>query len=173
MTPHVLIAGVGNVFLGDDGFGVEVASQLAREPLPEWVKAVDFGIRGIHLAFELLEGYETLILIDALPHGEEPGTVSVVERLSDDASGVAPDAHSMDPLTVFAYLESMGGAVPRTLIVGCEPLRTDEEMGLSEPVGRAVPEAVRLIHGLLADEALATRKGDEPTSVAASSEGGR
>jgi hydrogenase maturation protease len=166
MTPHVLIAGVGNIFLGDDGFGVEVASQLSREPLPEWAKAADFGIRGIHLAFELLEGYETLILVDALPRGEEPGTVSLVERLSDEATGMQPDAHSMDPRTVFAYLESMGGPVPRTLIVGCEPLSTDEEIGLSEPVRRAVPEAVRLIHGLLADEATATRRGNRPVPVA-------
>ncbi len=171
MTPHVLIAGVGNIFLGDDGFGSEVASQLAREQLPEWAKAADFGIRGIHLAYELLEGYETLILIDALPRGEEPGTVSIVERLSDQATDIQPDAHSMDPRTVFAYLESMGGPVPRTLIVGCEPLRTDDEIGLSEPVSRAVPEAVRLIHGLLADEATATRKGSEPVPVA-SSKGG-
>lgn len=171
MTPHVLIAGVGNIFLGDDGFGSEVASQLAREQLPDWAKAADFGIRGIHLAYELLEGYETLILIDALPRGEEPGTVSVVERLSDQATGIQPDAHSMDPRTVFAYLESMGGPLPRTLIVGCEPLSTAEEIGLSEPVSRAVPEAVRLIHGLLADEATATRKCSEPVPVA-SSKGG-
>jgi len=171
MRPRVLIAGVGNIFLGDDGFGVEVASQLAREPLPEWVKAADFGIRGIHLAYELLEGYETLILVDALPRGEEPGTVSLVERLSDQATGVQPDAHSMDPRTVFAYLESMEGPVPRTLIVGCEPLRTEEEIGLSEPVQRAVPEAVRLIHDLLADEATARPRGTVPVPVAIS-EGG-
>ncbi|CAN5431637.1 hydrogenase maturation protease [soil metagenome] len=161
----MLVAGVGNIFLGDDGFGPQVARQLAREPLPEWAKVADFGIRGIHLAYELLDGYETLILVDALPRGEEPGTVSLVERLPDSATGGQPDAHSMDPRTVFAYLESMSGPVPRTLIVGCEPLCTDEEMGLSEPVARAVPEAVRLVHGLLQDEATATPKGIPPVQV--------
>jgi hydrogenase maturation protease len=152
MTGRVLVAGVGNIFLGDDGFGVAVAQALEREPLPDGVRAADFGIRGIHLAYELLDGgYEMLILADALSRGEAPGTVFVVERSSDDASGVAPDAHSMDPRTVFAYLESLGGRVPRTLIVGCEPLSTEEEIGLSEPVRSAVPRAVELIRRLVAE----------------------
>lgn len=153
MTAAVLVAGVGNIFLGDDAFGVEVARELQNVTLPDGVRATDFGIRGIHLAYELLDGgFETLILVDALSRGEPPGTVFVVERSSDEASGVAPDAHSMDPRTVFAYLESLGGTVPRTLIVGCEPLSMKEEIGLSQPVRAAVPRAVELVRRLVNED---------------------
>ena len=128
-TPKVLVAGVGNVFLGDDGFGVEVARRLATESLPDWVRVGDFGIRGVHLAYELLEGYEAAILVDAAPRGEAPGTVYVIEPDLDgepdpaveDGTGVLVDAHGMEPDAVFALLKALGGDIPKLLVVGCEP----------------------------------------------------
>jgi hydrogenase maturation protease len=148
-----LIACVGNIFLGDDGFGVEVARRLATRELPEGVRAVDFGIRGVHLAYELADkSYETLILVDATPRGGAPGTVYLIEpdldRLGEAGPGAA-DAHGMDPQTVFALLKTLGGKPGRVLIVGCEPASTEDEIALSEPVAAAVDEAVKLILELL------------------------
>ncbi len=156
---RILIAGVGNIFLGDDGFGVEVARRLAAMPLPDRVRVADFGIRGVHLAYELLEGgYETTILVDATPRGGEPGTVYLIEpdlgRPGEDDPGLG-DAHGMDPRSVFALLARLGGTPGRVLIVGCEPARTEEEMGLSAPVAAAVDEAIGMIFGLLEREELA------------------
>jgi hydrogenase maturation protease len=153
---RILIAGVGNIFLGDDGFGVEVANRLSSMALPEHVRVADFGIRGVHLAYELLErGYETTILVDAVPRGGEPGTVYLIEpdldRLGDEGPGLA-DAHGMDPRAVFALLKTLGGTPGRVLIVGCEPARTEEEMGLSAPAAAAVDEAIGMILGLLERE---------------------
>ncbi len=148
-----LIACVGNIFLGDDGFGVEVARRLATRELPQGVRAVDYGIRGVHLAYELADkSYETLILVDATPRGGAPGTVYLIEpdldRLGEAGPGAA-DAHGMDPQTVFALLRTLGGKPGRVLIVGCEPASTEDEIALSEPVAAAVDEAVQLIFELL------------------------
>ena len=117
MSGTVLVAGVGNIFLRDDGFGVEVASRLATRPMPEGVRVVDFGIRGLHLAYELLDGYDALVLVDAMPMGEPPGTVAVVEPDIDVTGSdvVAVDAHGMDPATVLATLSGLGGSVGRVL----------------------------------------------------------
>ncbi len=154
--PRILVAGVGNIFLGDDGFGSEVARRLITEPLPEGVKVSDFGIRGIHLAYELLDGYDTAIFIDATQQGGEPGTIYVIEPDVDSIeseNGLAEagiqDAHGMDPASVLALLRSLGGGVGRLLVVGCEPADVDDRMGLSEPVARAVDEAVRLVRDLV------------------------
>ncbi len=106
----ILVAGIGNIFLSDDGFGVEVVRRLAGRDIPDGVKVADFGIRGIHLAYELLEGYEKLILIDALSRGDPPGTIYTLEPDDVAASGAIPDAHGMEPLAVFAYLASIGGS---------------------------------------------------------------
>jgi hydrogenase maturation protease len=151
----VLVAGVGNIFLGDDGFGVEVVSRLAREPLPDGVRVADYGIRGVHLAYELLNGYDALILVDAVPRGEQPGTVSVIEpdlgaiTVHDSGSGAPPvDAHGMAPDAVFTLLKTLGGALGEVWVVGCEPVSVDEEMGLSPPVAAAVDGAVRLTREL-------------------------
>jgi hydrogenase maturation protease len=157
MSPRVLVAGVGNVFLGDDGFGVEVARRLDGERFPDGVQVADFGIRGVHLAYELLEGYDLLILIDAAPRGEAPGTVFVLEPDFGSSGGVARgesgfllDAHSLDPEVVLGILADLGGRVGRVVIVGCEPAEVVERMGLSEPVARAVDEAARVVRELIA-----------------------
>lgn len=163
MTPRLLVAGVGNIFLGDDGFGVAVAQRLATEAFPAWVRVADFGIRGVHLAYELLNGYRAMILIDATPRGGAPGTVYVIEPDLDSAAPIAStggqspaiDAHSLDPAAVFAMLKALGGDVDRILIVGCEPAEIAERIGLSEPVSRAVDEAVNVVRDLIAAEAAA------------------
>jgi hydrogenase maturation protease len=152
----ILVAGIGNIFLGDDGWGVEVVRRLAFRPLPEGVRVADFGIRGVHLAFELLEHPdETTVLVDITPRGGEPGTVYLIEpdleALAGHATGPA-DAHGMTPDAVFALLRSMGGSPGRVWIVGCEPLTTEEGMGLSPPVEGAVDEAVTLILDLIERE---------------------
>ena len=164
MSQCILIAGIGNIFLQDDGFGVEVAKRLADSELPEGVKVTDFGIRGVHLAYEMLDGgYDTTILIDAAPRGEAPGTVYLIEPDLDNIDAqqsASMDAHSMDPQVVFATLKSLGGSPRRVLIVGCEPLVIDDGIGLSEPVGRAVEEAVRLVHSVV-DDLAAERMSQE------------
>lgn len=160
-TSHTLVAGIGNIFHSDDGFGSEVARKLLTQAVPEGVKVADFGIRGVHLAYELLDGYETAIFIDATQQGGEPGTIYVIEPDFDaieTENGLAEagilDAHGMDPASVLAILRSLGGGVDRLLIVGCEPAEIGDGMGLSEAVSKAVDEAIRVVHELL-----------EPTSV--------
>jgi hydrogenase maturation protease len=153
----VLVAGIGNIFLGDDGFGVEVVARLMSRPVPDGVKVADFGIRGVHLAYELLDGYDVLVLVDAMPMGEAPGTVALIEpdpvprpEQGDDVAPVV-DAHSMNPGVVLGMLAGMGGAVERIVIVGCEPASLDEGIGLSPPVADAVDRAVDLCSDVLAD----------------------
>ncbi|HET6751562.1 MAG TPA: hydrogenase maturation protease [Actinomycetes bacterium] len=159
-APRVLVAGVGNVFLGDDAFGVEVARRLAAEDLPDWVRVADFGIRGVHLAYELLEGYETAILVDAAPRGQAPGTVYVIEpdlngngppAAAPAEQGVLVDGHGMEPDAIFALLQALGGDLPRLLVVGCEPAEVAEGMGLSAPVAGVVGEAVAVVRELIGE----------------------
>ncbi len=161
--PTILIAGIGNIFLGDDGFGVAVAQQLAKAGLPAGVRVTDFGIRGLDLTYALQDGYETTILVDAFPHGEPPGTVYVVEPDLNDPSpgmiqGSTLDPHTMNPVNVLRMAIAMRAPLKRVLLIGCEPETLGSEeghMGLSESVQAAVPEAVRvitnLVQGLLAD----------------------
>jgi hydrogenase maturation protease len=155
-----MVAGVGNIFLGDDGFGVEVAMRLVRRArVPDGVKVADFGIRGLHLAYELLEGYDLLVLIDALRTGQGPGEVVVFEPdLDDIEGGVPPDAHDMNPETVLGLLTDLGGRVERVLIVGCEPVDTEERIGLSEEMAAAVDEAVRVVEELVEEELVGAGK---------------
>jgi hydrogenase maturation protease len=164
MTARVLVAGVGNIFLSDDGFGVEVASRLAATDLPDWVQVVDYGIRGMHLAYDLasFDGDQTTILVDAAPRGGEPGTVYVIEpelpprrRTADATIGENPlfNAHGMQPDVVFGMLDMLGGQPGRVLIVGCEPASVDEGIGLSGPVAGAVDEAVRVVLDLVGQAA--------------------
>jgi hydrogenase maturation protease len=153
--PYILVAGIGNIFLGDDGFGVEVVRQLADSISQDSVRIVDFGIRGLDLVYALQDGYETTILIDAYPHGQAPGTVSVVELDANecaDSTGNFLEPHSMHPMNVLRMARSMHGPLKRVLLVGCEPatLGGDEgHMGLSEPVGAAVAEAVKATEALV------------------------
>jgi hydrogenase maturation protease len=155
-TVRILVAGIGNVFLGDDGFGVALAGRLARAAPRPGVQVVDFGIRGMDLAYALLDGYDAAILLDATPRGEPPGTLYVIEP-EIEAADVAPEAHGMDPVRVLALARALGGAPPRTLVVGCEPQTRmsadDDEIvaALSEPVQAALDEGVRLVESLLDD----------------------
>jgi hydrogenase maturation protease len=163
---RVLVAGIGNVFLGDDGFGVEVVGRLDPGSLPASVDAVDYGIRGVHLAYELLDGrYDTLILVDAVPTGEPPGTVCVFEVAPGGARGggaedagepVPIDGHGMTPTAVLDLLANLGGAVDRVLVVGCEPAVVEERMALSEVVLASVDQAVDLVAELACREAMGT-----------------
>lgn len=156
---RTLVAGIGNIFLGDDGFGVETARRLAGARLSEDVEVADIGVRGVHLAYRLLDGYDTLVLVDATARGGAPGTLYVIEHEGPGADpGAVPviDGHRMTPDTVLALLDTLcagtGGQPPRrTVVVGCEPACVEEGIGLSRPVSEAVPEAVRLIEELLRD----------------------
>ena len=167
---RTLVAGIGNLFLSDDAFGVEAAQRLSGRPLPDGVRVEDFGIRGIHLAYELLDGYDTLILIDAVPMGEPPGTLAVIEPVRptgprpgpDGADLPAVDAHTMSPDVVLATLARLGGSVDRILIVGCQPAVLDEGMGLSPAVEGAVDAAVELCLQLLRDVAHPVERGIHP-----------
>jgi hydrogenase maturation protease len=152
-TKRILIAGIGNIFLGDDAFGVEVASMLARRKFPQGVRVTDFGIRGFDLAYALMDGYETTILVDAYPGAGQPGTLFVVEPdlQNLDSAGSLPgfvDPHGMDPLNVLHMAKNMGGELQRILLLGCVPATlgpAEGKMGLSEPVAAAVDEAVQLV----------------------------
>lgn len=149
---RILVAGAGNIFMGDDGFGVEVATRLAREPLPDGVHVEDFGIRGVHLAYTLLDGYDVLILVDAVARGDEPGTVYVIAPDLDAPTEVeVMDAHDLAPEAVLALLGRLGGHLDACYVVGCEPSGT-EGMGLSEPVAAAVDTAVARVRALIEQE---------------------
>lgn len=160
MTARMLVAGVGNIFLGDDGFGVEVAQRLAKAGLPDWVRVADYGTSGMHLAYDLAEGYETAVLIDAAPRGETPGTVTLLEVKPEhrpDLAEAGPlagsrlfDAHGMQPDLVLSVLDMLGAQAGRILVVGCEPASVEYRIGLSEPVTAAVDEAVRIVRDLVA-----------------------
>ena len=147
----ILVAGIGNIFLSDDAFGVEVVKRINVASMPAGVKVEDFGIRGVHLAYELLDGYDALVLIDAMPMGERPGTVAIFEPDVESIDPTSVDAHSMSPAVVLGLLAGLGGRVPRVLVVGCEPLTVEEGIGLSEPVAAAVAPAARHVHLALTD----------------------
>jgi hydrogenase maturation protease len=159
---RILVAGIGNIFLADDGFGVEVARRLLSVELPAGVKVADFGIRGLHLAYELAD-YETAILLDATPRGAAPGTVYVLELDPADIPapptveevmerGAVLDAHGMAPAEVLALVSVLGGTPGRVLVVGCEPAELEERMGLSARVEAAVETALTQVHELIAVE---------------------
>jgi hydrogenase maturation protease len=165
-SPRILIACIGNIFLGDDGFGVEVAQRLIRRGTahyPEGVQVVDFGIRGIELAYALLDEHDVLVLVDAVPRGGAPGTLYLIEpdlstldTQKGAAEKIALDAHSMDPLKVLAFARTLGAKPTYTLLVGCEPGVPENDgyaemqMGLSQPVESALDGAVNMIDELIA-----------------------
>jgi hydrogenase maturation protease len=157
MTGRVLVAGIGNLFLSDDGFGSEVARRMGAQPLPEGVKVADYGIRGMHLAYDLLDGYDTLVVVDAVPGDGEPGDLSVLSVGADDLGDGEYDAHGMAPVAVLATLGQLGGSLPPTFVVGCLPASVGEGIGLSPAVEAAVDGAISLVHELL-EEHLSPRK---------------
>lgn len=154
-VPRILVAGIGNVFLGDDGFGVALADRLSCRELPEGVEVIDFGIRGIDLAFAMQDDLDAVVLLDATARGGSPGTLYVIEAEPPDADAVALDTHAMDPVKVMGLVRALGSEPPPTYVIGCEPLtrmRADDEelvAALSEPVRAALGEAVRLTGSLL------------------------
>jgi hydrogenase maturation protease len=187
MSGKLLIAGVGNIFLGDDGFGVEVARRLADAQLPDWAHVVDYGIRGMHLAYDLANGYTAAILVDATARGGEPGTLYVIEPDLDNGQAGQADrdsrhsqhsqqsqhgqdgddplagnpmfnAHGMQPDVVFSMLGMLDASARQVLVVGCEPASVDYGIGLSAPVAAAVDPAVGLVLDLVA---AAAESGDE------------
>jgi hydrogenase maturation protease len=182
----MLVAGVGNIFLGDDGFGVEVARRLAEADLPSWVQVADYGISGMHLAYDLADGYDSAILIDTAQRGGEPGTLMVIEAAPGGApaeageaaqpdhrapagAGIAEtrlfDAHGMQPDVVLGVLDMLGAASARVLVVGCEPASLDYGMELSEPVAKAVDAAVGVVMDLIAQAGAARSSGEGASDV--------
>jgi hydrogenase maturation protease len=159
VTGRTLVAGVGNIFQRDDAFGVEVIRLLAGRPVPPGVNIADFGIRGVHLVYELLDGCDLFVLVDAVQRGRPPGTVTVLEVEPTDMaspSGVM-DAHGLAPDQVFAMLDSMGSRPGRSLVVACEPADVTAGMGLSDEVREALPHAVRAVEKIL--EPVQRKKG--------------
>jgi hydrogenase maturation protease len=158
---RTLVAGIGNIFLGDDGFGVEAVRAIDPGSLPTGVDVADYGIRGVHLAYELLGGrHGALVMIDAVPLGDAPGTLAVLDVSGYRArpefagwEGTAVDAHSMQPEAVLAALHNLGGAIERVYVVGCQPAVLDEGVGLTNAVAAAIPAAVDLVRELVATRA--------------------
>jgi hydrogenase maturation protease len=150
-TQQILIAGIGNAWLRDDGFGGEVARRLAERELPEGVQVMDFGSGGLDLAYEVMRGYDGLILIDVSRQGSAPGTLYVMEATEDEVAGDIEDGqmldpHGMDPATVLRFVKYVGGWPGRVLVVACEPeVVEDVGLGLSEPVRGAVGRAVEVV----------------------------
>jgi hydrogenase maturation protease len=169
VSGRILVAGIGNIFLADDGFGCEVVRRLAARGLPEGVEVVDFGIRGLDLAYALMEPYEAVVFVDALPRGEEPGTVYLIEPEIEDEGEAAIDTHGMDPVKVIRFARAMGAETTKTLVVGCEPKVVlagenydDMLMELSDPVSTAVEEAANLVESVIEEinEANSKQKAD-------------
>ena len=178
-TGRTLVACLGNIFLSDDGFGVEVARRLARYQLPDGVRVTDYGIRGMHLAYDLAEGFDSTILVDATQRGGKPGTVYLIEpdlapAPDGTAAGTGPhdgttpdgdtaamlarmsllNAHGMQPDLVLSLAGTLGADAGQVLVVGCEPASLEEGIGLSAPVAAAVDDAVRMVTVLV--------RGDDP-----------
>ena len=152
---RILVAGIGNIFMGDDAFGVEVVNELARRDLPDGVLVRDFGIRSYDLAYAMMDGYDVTIFVDATPQGQPPGTVYLIEP---DLSGLdtvqdeVVNAHNMNPVRVLQMLRAFGTRPGRLYLAGCEPgVLETEEIGLSEPVRAAIPQTVVMIEALIGD----------------------
>jgi hydrogenase maturation protease len=146
---RVLVAGIGNLFLGDDAFGVEVLRRLSQRPLPEGVRAIDFGIRGVDLTYALLESWDAVVFVDATKRGGEPGTLYLIEPQASGSPSIA--AHAMDPARVISLAGEMGKLPPVLRVLGCEPAGTEEGIGLSPAVEAAVEPAIARIEELVAE----------------------
>jgi hydrogenase maturation protease len=159
MTARILVAGIGNIFLCDDGFGSEVVRSTDIPRDDPGIRVTDYGIRGMHLAYDLLDGWDTLVLVDAVPSRGNPGALHVfqADREQEPEPGSEPgsdapglDAHGMDLAAVFASLRALGGTPPYTIVVGCEAGSIEEGIGLTEPVAHTVPRAVRAVEEIVA-----------------------
>lgn len=154
---RILVAGIGNIFLGDDAFGVEVVRELIGSELPEGVDVVDFGIRGYDLAYAIMDGYAATILVDTVSKGNPPGTLYLIEPDTEELAKLnkeLPNGHNLGPVHVLHLVQSLGGEITGLYLVGCEPavLETEDgQLGLSEPVQAAVPQAVEMIRKLVND----------------------
>jgi hydrogenase maturation protease len=175
----VLVAGVGNVFLSDDGFGVEVARRLTGRALPDGVEVADVGIRGMHLAYRLLDGYRALVLVDTVRNGRDPGTLYLLEHdLDGQRAEAAFDAHGMDPGALLGMLDGLARGVgverpvDRVLVVGCEPASVDEGIGLTEPVAAAVDRAAQAVVDLVGDLLGEGGQGEDPAGDRGGRRGG-
>jgi hydrogenase maturation protease len=163
---RILVAGIGNIFLGDDAFGVEVVRELAKQELPGEVKVMDIGIRSYDLAYAILDGYGATILVDTTARGNPPGTLYLIEPDQEELERLeeeVPDGHNLGPLQVLRLVRSLGGDIARLYLVGCEPavLETEDgQIGLSEAVQAAVPQAIEMIRTLITD--LRVKHGNEP-----------
>jgi hydrogenase maturation protease len=158
---RTLVAGVGNVFFGDDGFGCEVARRMGTRRRADGVSVVDFGIRGVHLAYELSSGYDTAIIIDAVTRGGPAGTLYVIDPEVGAGQSAIADAHGVDLAAVFAMTRMLGATPAKLVVVGCEASELVERIGLSEAMARAVAAAVELVDSLLRDGAHAV-EGERP-----------
>jgi hydrogenase maturation protease len=153
--PRILVAGLGNIFLGDDGFGVEVARELMKQELPAGVEVTDFGIRGMDLVYALLDEHDAVIFVDTTQRGDAPGTLYLIEPTVELTGEVTLDTHGMDPVKVLKLAYVMGAKPTRTYVVGCEPERIPEGddpdvlMELSASTQSAVPEAVAMLVDLV------------------------
>jgi hydrogenase maturation protease len=163
MTDRVLIAGIGNIFLGDDAFGVEVVRPLLTRPMPDRVDVVDYGIRGVHLAYDLLDGlHGALVLVDALPMNEPPGTVAVLEVDLDDPQWTtrdsepgadAADGHGLDPQSCLRLVAQLGVRISRVIVVGCQPGAVAEDMALTPAVRAALEPTRAMVLRIAGEEA--------------------
>jgi hydrogenase maturation protease len=166
-NPRILVAGIGNIFLGDDAFGCEAVRRLATRSLSSNVRVCDYGIRGFDLALALMEAYEAFILVDAVPRGGAPGTLYAIEvdtNAIDDNEDVSVEAHSLDPVKVLSLAKSLGARPRRVFVVGCEPSplqdgEDEERMGLSEPVMASLDESAAMIEALI--RRIAEQQGEE------------
>jgi hydrogenase maturation protease len=156
VSTSILVAGIGNIFLGDDAFGLEVVRRLSGRSLPDGVRVVDFGIRSYDLVYAFLDGYDVTILVDATERGGKPGTLYTIEpdlETLDEQPDHQLDAHSMNPLAVLRLVKKMGGEFRSVILVGCEPGWLGDEveggMGLSKPVEGAIEEAVSMVETLI------------------------
>ena len=153
----ILVACIGNIFQGDDAFGCEVAKVLTKRPPSNGVRIVDFGIRGLDLAYALLDAPDLTILVDAVSRGGAPGTLYTIEPNLDEGSAGEQtlDPHSMDPLRVLRSVKAMGGRLKRLLLVGCEPADLggpEGRMGLTAPVSGAIEPAAVMVESLIEKE---------------------
>ena len=164
----ILIAGIGNIFQGDDAFGCEVIRELAQADLPPHITITDFGIRGDDLAYALTDGYDLAIMVDAVPCQKSPGTVYLIEPDLDRLNDLVPapvNAHSLNPLAVLQMARSVGAHGKKLLLVGCEPASFENdggEIGLSDPVRRAIPDAVEMVRSLVTEALAGNLKNLEP-----------